>query len=186
MRDTLSVARDLLGRYMVRGSGRGRLVGKIVEVEAYPGEGDPASHSYRGETARNSVMFGRGGHLYVYFTYGMHFCANVVTGKKGEGAAVLIRAVEPVEGRARMLRNRGLEAGAGHPRLLTGGPARVCQAFGLTKRHNGANLAGPEITLLGGEPVPDSAVAITSRIGISTAKGKKWRFYVRGNPYVSR
>jgi len=189
-RDTVSVARDLLGTHLVRVAGGERLVARIVEVEAYPGDGDPASHSYRGETVRNSIMFGRGGHLYVYFTYGMHYCANVVTGGIGEGAAVLLRAVEPVRGASRMARNRGLErgthSGPHHSRLLTGGPARLCQALGLTLKENGTDLTGREIYLRRGEIVPDTMVGSAPRIGISVAKGKKWRFYIRGNPFVSR
>jgi len=185
-RDTIQVARDLLGTHIVKVTGRTRLIARIVEVEAYPGEGDPASHSYRGETGRNSVMFGKGGHLNVYFTYGMHFCINVVTGIKGEGSAVLIRAVEPVRGRARMLKNRGMEREPSVRRILTGGPARICQAFGLTMKDNGTDLTGSDIFLLGGGRVPDSVVSISTRIGISTAKGKKWRFFLHGNPYVSR
>ncbi|HLB00467.1 MAG TPA: DNA-3-methyladenine glycosylase [Bacteroidota bacterium] len=185
-RETLPVARDLLGTYLVRVTGRGRLVGKIVEVEAYPGTGDPASHSYNGETPRNAVMFGGGGRLYVYFTYGMHFCANIVTGKKGEGCAVLIRAVEPVEGLARMVRNRDLDGEPADPRSLSGGPARVCQALGITMRQNGTDLTGPELYIVTGEPVPDSGVVATTRIGISSAKNKKWRFYLRDSPYVSK
>jgi DNA-3-methyladenine glycosylase len=157
-----------------------------VEVEAYPGRGDPASHSYRGRTPRNEVMFARGGHLYVYFTYGMHFCANVVTGREGEGCAVLIRAVEPVAGGARMVRNRGLKREPVVPRLLTGGPARTCQALGITGFDNGTDLTGGKIFLLRGEAVPDDAVAASTRIGISSAKGRKWRFFLRENPFVSK
>lgn len=131
-------------------------------------------------------MFGKGGHLYVYFTYGMHFCANVVTGEKGEGCAVLIRAVEPVTGAARMIRNRKLGTAPVIPRLLTGGPAMVCQALGLTSRNNGMGLTGTKLYLTRGEPVPDTGVVRTTRIGISSAKTRKWRFYVRGNPFVSK
>jgi len=188
-RDTITVARDLLGTFLVRVDGRNRLAGMIVEVEAYPGAGDPASHSFRGETARNAMMFGPGGHLYVYFTYGMHFCANVVTGERGEGCAVLIRAVEPVRGIERMIRNRKLAGfpgrGAVKPGMVTGGPARVCQAFGLGMRHNGTDLTGSQIYLTGRGHLPDSAIEATPRVGISRAKGKKWRFFIRGNPYVS-
>jgi DNA-3-methyladenine glycosylase len=135
-------------------------------------------------------MFGAAGHLYVYFTYGMHHCANVVTGKPGEGCAVLIRAVEPVSGTERMIRNRGLDRGTGRervsPRLLTGGPARVCQAFGLTMKHNGTNLGGGDIYLIGSGQVPEREIVCTPRVGISSGKGRKWRFLLRGNPFVSR
>ncbi len=135
-------------------------------------------------------MFGKAGHLYVYFTYGMHHCANVVTGEPGEGCAVLIRAVEPVTGTDRMVRNRGLDGSPGQgraaSRLLTGGPARVCQAFGLTMKHNGTDLTGGEIYLTGDERAPVGEILRTGRIGISRGKGKKWRFLLRGNPFVSR
>ncbi|MEK6570294.1 MAG: DNA-3-methyladenine glycosylase, partial [Bacteroidota bacterium] len=110
LRPTLTVAKDLLGKHLVHQVSNRNLIGKIVEVEAYLGERDPASHAYRGKTKRNEVMFWKGGHFYVYFTYGMHFCCNVVTEEEGKGRAVLLRAVEPIEGIEEMKKNRGFTA----------------------------------------------------------------------------
>ncbi len=163
-------------------------------MEAYLGELDPASHAYRGRTKRNDVMFWTGGHLYVYFTYGMHFCCNVVAGKEGTGRAVLLRALEPLQGIDLMAKNRGLSnpVGAGFsPRAntlrdLTNGPAKLCQAFRIGRRENGADLRGDEVCILRGERVPPRAVATSARIGITSGREKKWRFYIRGNPFVSR
>lgn len=180
LRPTLAVAKDLLGKYFVRKLGRRYLVGKIVEVEAYC-EGDPASHSYRGMTERNKVMFGEGGHLYVYFTYGMHFCANIVTRKKGVGEAVLIRAVEPLEGIEIMRRNRKkLNAG------LTNGPAKMCKAFGLVRDENGADLLGDRIFIADANRIPSRSIVATARVGIRNGRNKQWRFYIKGNSFVSK
>lgn len=181
-RATLVVARDLLGRYLVRRIGRKVLAGRIVEVEAYRGSDDEASHAYRGRTARNEVMFWNGGHLYVYFTYGMHFCANVVTGRAGKPGAVLLRAVEPIAGTALLRRNRG---GIPNDRHLTNGPAKICEAFGLARGQNGASLAGPAILLTAGTPPPARRCARSARIGIRNGREMKWRFFERGNPWVS-
>lgn len=181
LRPTITVAQDLLGKYIIRKLGRQRLIGKIVETEAY-GERDPASHSYRGKTKRNEVMFWEGGHLYVYFTYGMHFCANVVTGPEGRGEAVLIRAVEPIDGIEAMVKKRTT------PLLttLTDGPAKFCQAFGIGRKENGIDLLGDEIYITNGERIPRSRIGKSIRIGITNGKEKKWRFFVSGNTYVSR
>jgi len=187
LRPTLKVAKDLLGKYLVRRLGINLLVGKIVEVEAYLGELDPASHAYRGITKRNEVMFRTGGHLYVYFTYGMHFCCNVVTEQKGKGRAVLLRAVEPEEGLNVMEKNRGRAGVVKSPPLtLTNGPAKLCQAFGIKQNENGADLLGDQIFLGRGERVPASDIAAGPRIGIKNGREKKWRFYIKGNPFVSK
>lgn len=186
LRPTLRVARELLGCVLVRRIGRAVLAGRIVEVEAYLGRRDPASHSYRGETARNSVMFRRGGCLYVYFTYGMHHCANVVTEGEGTGHAVLLRALEPLEGREVMARRRSRRAAA-DPHALTGGPARLCQAFGITLRENGADLRGKGLFIAGrprGAPIP--RIRRSPRIGVSAGREHRWRFWVEGSPWVSR
>ena len=183
MRPTRTVARDLLGRYLVRSYRGAVLIGKIVEVEAYLGELDPASHAYCGRTERNSVMFGEGGHLYVYFTYGMHFCANIVTGHSGAGRAVLIRAVEPVAGVRSMKERRKASASV---QELTNGPAKLCQAFGIGRGENGIDLMGKKIFVARGEPMLRSEIAATTRIGISRGKELKWRYLVKGNPFVSR
>ena len=189
-RPTLSVAKSLLGKILVRRIGQTTLSGKIVEVEAYLGKKDPASHAYRGKTRRNEVMFGEGGHLYVYFTYGMHFCANVVTGKRDFGEAVLIRAIEPLDGIELMKRNRGFTdvrhfQGVGLLYTLTNGPAKLCEAFGIKRQENGTNLRGDKIFLIEGES-PKSAIGTSTRIGITRGKEKKWRFFLKGNEWVSR
>ena len=189
-RSTLSVAKSLLGKILVRKIGQTALSGKIVEVEAYLGSKDPASHAYRGKTRRNEVMFGVGGHLYVYFTYGMHFCANVVTGKKDVGEAVLIRAIEPLDGIDLMKRNRGFTdvrhlQGGKHLYTLTNGPAKLCEAIGIDREDNGTDLCGDKIFLIEGES-PKSVVGTSTRIGITRGKGKKWRFFLRGNEWVSK
>ena len=185
-RSALLVAQDLLGKILVRKIEKTILSGKIVEVEAYLGVKDPASHAYRGKTKRNEVMFREGGNLYVYFTYGMHFCANIVTGEQDEGEAVLIRALEPVTGIEVMKRNRGFAKSAGTTHTLTDGPAKLCQALGIERKDNGTDLLGTEIYLITGEPIPKSSVGASIRIGISHGKERKWRFYVKGNNWVSR
>jgi DNA-3-methyladenine glycosylase len=187
LRPTLQVARDLLGCFLVRRSGGRRLIGRIVEVEAYMGKRDPASHAWRGKTRRNAVMFRRGGHLYVYFTYGMHYCANVVTEPEGKGRAVLLRALEPVEGVDVMKRKRrraGMPAAA---RNLTNGPARLAQAMGIDGRWNGADLCGAEVFVARDlHAARREPVARTGRVGIRRARLRPWRFLLRGNSWVSR
>ncbi|MGH2530211.1 MAG: DNA-3-methyladenine glycosylase [Actinomycetota bacterium] len=182
-RPSPEVAPDLLGRILIRRLPDGRrLSARIVETEAYQ-EGDPASHSYRGRTRRTEVMFGRPGHLYVYFTYGMHFCMNVVTGQDGEGSAVLLRAAEPVEGLEDMARRRS----ASDPRLLCSGPARLCEALGVARAENGTDLVrGGHLWVLPGEPVPPSRIGVTARVGIRDGMDRGWRFLVTGDPFVSR
>jgi len=182
-RPSVEVARELLGRLLVRRLPDGtRLVGRIVEAEAYR-EDDPASHSYRGRTPRTDVMFGPPGHLYVYFTYGMHFCMNVVTGADGEGSAVLLRAAEPLEGLAEMARRRGTDI----PRLLCAGPGRLCQAFGVAREHNGIDLVrGSAMRIEVGSPVPDHEVAIGPRVGVNVAVDRPWRYALRASRYLSR
>ena len=184
LRPTLIVAKYLLGKYFVRTLGKQTLVGKIVEVEAYLGEKDPASHTYRGKTKRNEVMFKKGGHLYVYFTYGMHFCANVVTEKEGIGHAVLLRAIEPVEGLELMRRNRGYSTDESD-KNLTNGPAKMCEAYGIGREENGTDLLGDKIFITTGESITKSGIAASQRIGIRKATDKKWRFYIKGNDFVS-
>jgi DNA-3-methyladenine glycosylase len=158
------------------------IAGRIVECEAYE-ENDPASHSYRGLTDRTAVMFGPAGHLYVYFTYGMHFCMNVVTGEDGEGSAVLLRAVEPVEGIELMRERRGVET----LRELCAGPGRLTQAYGIIRADNGMDLvAGRDLFVVPSDPVPDDWVAVGPRVGISVAMERPWRFYVKESSFVSR
>lgn len=167
--DAAVVAPLLLNKLLVHGE----CVGRIVEVEAYD-ETDPASHTFRGRTARNAVMFGPPGHLYVYFSYGMHYCSNVVTGPPGVGSAVLLRAVRPVAGIDTMRRRRGGRA------QLADGPAKLCQAFAIGPEHDGADLcelAGSVGLADDGTP-PPSAPIVGPRIGISKAVDTPWRFRV--------
>jgi len=186
-RDTLTVARELLGQRLVRVLDGVRLSGRIVEVEAYIGEDDQASHARFGRTRRNAAMYGPPGHAYVYFIYGMHHCLNIVTEREGYPAAVLVRALEPLEGMERMRARRGDRPDV----QLTSGPARLCQALGIDQRFDGADLCAPGALLFLEEDtaVPDGAVATGPRIGVrgdEVAVSVPWRFCVRGSPYVSR
>lgn len=153
---------------------------RIVETEAYD-QTDIASHSYKGQTPRTEIMFGSLGHLYVYFTYGMHYCCNVVVGRSGYGAAVLIRAVEPLEG-AELLEDRRGRSGV----EATNGPAKLCQALGIDKAMNGHDLKQAPLKLSIQDPLLASQITQTTRIGISQGKDVPWRFYITGNPYVSK
>ncbi len=176
------MAPDLLGRLLVRRLEGELLVARIVEVEAYQ-ESDPASHSFRGRTARTDVMFGPPGHLYVYFTYGMHWCMNAVTGVDGEGSAVLLRAAEPLEGIAAMRRLRGVA----DERLLCAGPARLTQAFGITGADNGTDLTRTRALYVApGEAIGRDEIGVSPRVGITVALEEPWRFYVMGSPFLSR
>ncbi len=152
---------------------------QIVETEAYD-QTDVASHSYSGETLRTKVMFGEPGHLYVYFTYGMHYCCNIVVGEKGHGSAVLVRAVEPLVGEDLLQANRGKNGIE-----ISNGPAKLCQALGIDKSMNGHNLLNSPLRLIPEKPLPKSQIVQTTRIGISKGKDVKWRFYIKNNPYVS-
>jgi DNA-3-methyladenine glycosylase len=177
--DVLANARRLLGATLVHETPNGAVAGRIVEVEAY-NQTDAASHSYKGRTPRTDVMFGPAGHLYVYFTYGMHYCCKVVVGPAGHGAAVLIRAVEPFEGEELMTERRGRRGIE-----LTNGPAKVCQAFAINRAQNGTDLSkGPLRVALTDESLGD--IVQTTRVGISQAKDQPWRFYLGGNRYVSK
>lgn len=184
----LSVAKNLLGKTFVRVTDDQILSGKIVEVEAYDGSIDEASHSFSGKTKRNEVMFGEGGLLYVYFTYGMHFCCNVVTGNAGDGCAVLIRGIEPIIGIDKMAFNRyDRETINGKERInLTNGPAKITQAFSIKREDNGKNLTGNEIYILNAGPIPPKKISISKRIGIKKSVDLPWRFYINDNPFVSK
>jgi DNA-3-methyladenine glycosylase len=182
LRPLLEVTRDLLGRLLVHRAPEGTSAVRLVEAEAYDGAGlDPASHAHRGPTPRNAVMFGPPGRLYVYFTYGMHWCANVVCGPEGIAQAVLLRAGEPVAG-AELMRAR---RPASRPRDLARGPARLCQALGLAGWANGASLASGPVLLTAGWPVPDDQVTWTGRVGVSAAADRPWRALVATSPNVS-
>lgn len=154
---------------------------RIVETEAYD-QTDIASHSYKGKTSRTEVMFGSAGHLYVYFTYGMHYCCNIVVGSVGYGAAVLIRAVEPIDGRDAMAARRPGKNGS----ELSNGPAKLCQALAIDMQLNGHDLRYDPLRLVRQERLPLHKIIQTTRIGLRHAKETPWRFYVAGNSYVSR
>jgi DNA-3-methyladenine glycosylase len=182
-RRATEVAPDLLGRVLVRVLADGeRLAARIVETEAYEPD-DPASHAFRGMTARNAVMFGPPGHLYVYFSYGMHFCMNAVTEERGAGAAVLLRAGEAIEGLERMAAHRGLD----DRRRLCSGPARLAQAFAVARGQDGVDLAtGDEgLWIATGTPVGSRDIVAGPRVGIRAARDLAWRFRIRDDPFVS-
>lgn len=185
--DTVAVARDLLGKLLVVPDEQGdRVSGMIVETEAYLGVADRAAHSYGGRrTARNEVMYGRAGHVYVFFVYGMYNQFNVVTGPADHPHAVLIRGVEPVEGIEKMRVRRGEMK----DRNLTSGPGKLCIALGIDRALNGADLLGTTVWLEDHGSSPDLKVSTGKRIGIDYAgeyASKPWRFWVNGNGYVSR
>jgi DNA-3-methyladenine glycosylase len=186
-RETLEVARDLLGKVLTVSSVEGECSGRIVETEAYSGD-DPASHSAKGETPRASIMFGEPGVAYVYFIYGMYEMINFVTEPKGHAGAVLIRALEPLRGEALMQRRRALGRAVVKPLKsweLASGPGKLCRALGVQMRHNGAKLSGPEVIVSDDGYEPES-VSVSPRVGITAAKDKPWRFFVTGNRCVSR
>lgn len=174
------VAPLLLGCMLERTIDGQTLRARIVETEAYD-QTDVASHSYNGRTPRTEVMFGPSGHLYVYFTYGMHYCCNVVVGEEGFGAAVLIRALEPVEGIASMEDRRhksGIE--------LTNGPAKLCQALGINRAMNGHDLHREPLRLMPRTSLSHQDIVQTTRIGISKGVEMPWRFFIAGNEWVSK
>jgi|SRR5579884_2818940 len=177
----VEVAPRLLGCQLVRQIDGQRLVGRIVETEAYD-QSDAASHSYKGRTPRTEVMFGPPGHLYVYFTYGMHYCCNIVCGPAGHGSAVLIRALEPLVGQEMMSRNRRGLSG----RQLTNGPAKLCQALAIDRAWNGHDLAQSPLQLVVKPALAQTDIVQSTRIGISEAKQVPWRWYIKHNDYVSK
>ena len=171
-RDTVAVARDLLGKYLVHVSGGVERIGRIVEVEAYVGPHDLASHSSRGRTARTRVMFGPPGHAYVYLVYGMHCCMNVVTEHEGHASAVLVRAIEPV---------KNVEGS-------TRGPGRLCKAMHIDRRRNGHDLTSDDFYIA--DPPLSEPLYVVKRARVGVGYAKHWarrllRFYIRGNPFVS-
>jgi DNA-3-methyladenine glycosylase len=178
--DPVDAAKLLLGCVVEAGDVRVRL----VEVEAYRGGDDPASHCYRGKTPRNEVMFGPAGHLYVYFVYGMHFCANVVSLTDGVPGAVLLRAGEVTAG-LELARSRRPASRSNAE--LAKGPARLTSVLGLERDHNGVDLTDPAspVRLLAGDPVPPNAVLAGPRVGVAVAMDVPWRFWIDGSPAVS-
>lgn len=181
-RDPEQVARDLLGCIVSCRSSEGLTAGRIVETEAYLGPHDPACHAVAGLTKRTKWLFGPPGNAYVYFIYGVHWCLNAVTREEGFGSAVLIRALEPVEGVAIMRERRRVA----RDRDLTNGPGKLCQAMGITGEHNGLSLSKSVLTFHTGAPLPDDAVAVTPRIGITKAADWPLRWIVRESVFVSR
>ena len=187
-RNVIIVAKELLGKILVKKEGKQLLSGWIVETEAYDGEVDEAAHTFMGKTKRNEIMFNEGGYFYVYFTYGNHFCCNVVTGKKNHGTAVLIRAVEPLTGIKQMARNRfGKVLIDEKVKVnLTNGPGKVCKAFNINKGHYGLDLTGSHVFILNNLRINKRDIVVTKRIGIKKSADLPWRFYINNNPYVSK
>ncbi|MGW7538232.1 DNA-3-methyladenine glycosylase [Amycolatopsis sp. NPDC054798] len=182
--DPVDLAQLLLGAVLEADGPEGRVGVRLVEVEAYRGLDDPASHCYRGKTPRNAVMWGPAGHLYVYFVYGMHFCANVVGTEDGQPGAVLLRAGEVVEGADIVRKRRPNARGNGE---LAKGPAILTSVLGLAREQNGLDLTDPEspVRLLVGERVPADNVRTGPRVGVAMAMDTPWRFWVDGSPAVS-
>jgi DNA-3-methyladenine glycosylase len=180
-RGAVAVAPLLLNKVLVAGATAGR----IAEVEAYMGADDPGSHAFRGPTRRNATMFGPAGHLYVYFTYGMHWCANVVCGDDGEATAVLLRALAPLDGVELM---RARRPAARRDTDLCSGPAKLCQALALDRAHDGADLVGGAggVRILDDGTPPPARPVRTTRVGLTAGSDRPWRWYVNGDPNVSR
>lgn len=182
-RNTLTVAKQLLGKLLVRELPEGEVAGKIVEVEAYRGSDDPASHAYKGKTSRNQIMFKEGGYAYIYFIYGKHFCLNVTTEKAEVPGAVLIRAVEPVYG-VEMMKNRRRKENL---KILTNGPGKLTQAMDITVKLNGWDLTrGKKLYICDSSVAEPFEVVSSSRIGVKAGADKPWRFFIKGNLFVSR
>jgi DNA-3-methyladenine glycosylase len=182
---TIQVARQLLGKYLVRKYPDGKTVGKIVETEAYVGPHDLACHAAKGRTARTEVMFGPPGHAYVYFIYGVYYCLNIVTEEVGHASAVLIRALEPVEGIELMQKRRGTEK----PHSLASGPGKLCLALAIDKALNGADMCRGNVLYVEDRDAPASKIVARPRIGVDYAgkwKDKPWRFLIRGSEFVSK
>lgn len=184
--ETIAVAKALLGTYLVHESKEGKTVGRIVETEAYLW-GDPACHAYRRKTTRNATMFGPAGNAYVYQIYGIHYCVNVVTAPEGVGEAVLIRALEPINGIDLMEMRRGIQVG----KNLCNGPGKLVEAMGITRAMNGISLLGDQMYILSADTYvlpsmsPEFEIFTTTRIGISQGVDLPYRFYISGNPCVS-
>ncbi|HVE80724.1 MAG TPA: DNA-3-methyladenine glycosylase [Candidatus Dormibacteraeota bacterium] len=177
--DAVTLAQNLLGCELVHKTPDGITAGIIVETEAYR-QDDEASHSFNGQTPRNSIMFGAGGRAYVYFTYGMHYCMNVVCGGEGFAEAVLIRALEPIEGTELMKRRRNTD----DIYNLCSGPAKLVQAMGITREHNGRTLSAKDFYIKPRRFAPE--VSASPRIGISQAIDKPWRFFVTESKFVTK
>jgi len=187
-RDPRIVSRELLGKLLIRRQGRKFLTGRIVEVEAYLGSDDPAAHAFAGRTARNAVLFGPPGHAYVYFIYGNHYCLNVSCLPDGLPGGILFRALEPLEGIEEMARVRGFSAEEPPDlRLLTSGPGRMAEAFGITRaRDNGKDLTSADSDLFSADDgFRVEKIIATPRIGIVKAADLPLRYLIAGNRFVS-
>jgi DNA-3-methyladenine glycosylase len=186
IKSTEDIAKKLLGKILVRIYKGQKLSGRIVETEAYIGSHDPASHAKGGHRSpRNEAMYLAGGHTYVYLIYGIHSCLNIVTQKEGEGCAVLIRAVEPIDGVEMMKKNRNLE----NLKQLTNGPGKICQAFGISRQQNGISLLGDELFIEQRRPLEKDQMISRPRIGIDYAgEARHWllRFYDKNSEFVSK
>jgi len=188
-RDTLTVAKELLGKYLVHESPEGVTIGKIVETEAYMGPEDKASHAYGNlRTKRTEVQFGPKGHVYIYQVYGMYYCFNVSSGGvPGKPEAILVRALEPVSGVEIMMKRRG--ASKGQTANLTSGPGRLCMAMGMSTRQNGADLCVPPLHIDTGVTADKNDIAQTKRVNVDYSgewKDKAWRLFIRDNIFVSK
>lgn len=182
-RDTVAVAKELLGKIIVRTIGATRLAGSIVETEAYRGNDDPASHAFRGRTSRNWAMFDHGGLAYVYFIYGRNWCLNATTEPLGQPGAVLIRALEPLSGTEYMSAQRGVS----EVDRLTNGPGKLTKALGITGAQNGLEVTRKgELYVCRSDHIPDALCVASRRIGVSSGSHLMWRFSVQGSRYVSR
>ena len=193
-RNSLIVAKELLGKYLVNNIEGTQFIGKIVEVEAYMGPDDKAAHSYNNRlTERTKIMYGDAGHAYVYFIYGMHFCMNVVVEAKGKPQAVLIRALEPVSPKEEMAKRRYgktlEELKRSELISITNGPGKLCKAMGISKENNGEDLCGDNLYITQGEEQDNFNMVSTKRINIDYAEEAKdypWRYYIENNPYISK
>lgn len=193
-KDSITLSKELLGKYLVHNTEQGELIGKIVEVEAYKGVMDKAAHSYEGKrTKRTEVMFREGGIAYVYLIYGMYNCLNIVASLEGVPEAVLIRALEPISNIEFMCKNRYNKSKEQCSKKdiinLTSGPGKLCKAFNITKEHNGMDLTGDKLYLLEDENQEEFKIVETTRIGIDYAEEARfypWRFYIKDNPYISK
>lgn len=184
--DPVEIAKELLGKYLVRNLDEGTTIGKIVEVEAYMGTKDAAAHSYKGIiTERIRVMFGEGGHAYVYMIYGMYYCFNIVTNGPNVPYAILVRALEPIEGIELMQKRINKEK----INQLCNGPGKLCKAMAINKSDNGIDLCGNEIYITEGERIEEENIIATPRINIDysgPAKDYLWRFIIKDSLYISR
>jgi len=191
LKDTLQIAKDLLGKYLVHESSEGRTVGRIVETEGYLGVEDPASHAYEGKrTERTEDQYRSGGHAYVYLIYGMYHCFNVVTRGEDEPESVFVRALEPIEGKELMKERRGLKEASGKKILeLTDGPGKLCMAMGIDEEDSGKDLCGDELYIVWPSREEDLDIQTGKRINIDYSREAKkwpWRYYIEDNEYVSR